>query len=137
MLLVLLLRLLVMLLRLLVMLLVLQKLHELLLLLLLQESQGLGIELSTLLHVLEIIGLRLLEGRIWGELERHLRLRSTLAELWLLIVRVLRVLGLLLCVLRIRGEGLGHPVWLLGLLVHWLAVGSSGLRLRLGLGLVD
>lgn len=121
-----------MLLRLLVMLLVLQKLQELLLLLLLQESQGLRIELSsTLLHVLEIIGLRLLEGWIWGELERHLWLRSTLAEL-----RLLRVLGLL-CVLRIRGEGLGHPVWLLGLLVHWLAVGSSGLRLRLGLGLVD
>lgn len=88
------------------------------------------------MEVLEVIGLRLLEGWVWRELERHLWLRSTLAELGLLLLRVLRVLGLLLCVLRIRSEGLGHPVWLLGLLVHWLAVGSSGLCLRLRLGLV-
>lgn len=126
--------LLVMLLRLLVLLLVLQKLHELLLLL--QHSQRLGIELrSTLLDVLEVIGLRLLESWVWRELERHLWLHSTL-EVGLLLLRVLRVLGLLLCVLCIRSEGLGHPVWLLGLLVHWLAVGSSGLCLRLRLGLV-
>lgn len=76
-----------MLLRLLVMLLVLQKLQELLLLLLLQHSQGLRIKLrSTLLGVLEVVGLWLLEGRVWRELEWHLWLRSTLAELRLLLL---------------------------------------------------